>query len=76
MRVGVRCAVCLSLPSRRREVTSGGFSPCLQKNIAMGYVETAFSKAGTQVNVEVRGKKNGAVVAKMPFVPAQYYKEK
>ena len=57
-------------------MTSGGFSPCLQKNIAMGYVDTAFSKAGTQVSVEVRGKKNGAVVAKMPFVPAQYYKEK
>ena len=62
-------------PCRRcREVTSGGFSPCLQKNIAMGYVDTAFSKPGTQVTVEVRGKKNGAVVAKMPFVPANYFK--
>lgn len=56
------------------EVTSGGFSPCLQKNIAMGYVTTAMSKAGTPVKVEVRGKVNDAVVTKMPFVPVHYLK--
>jgi aminomethyltransferase len=40
----------------------------------MGYVATAHAKVGTPVQVEVRGKVNSAVVTKMPFVPAQYYK--
>lgn len=56
------------------EVTSGGFSPCLGKNIAMGYVATALSKVGTALKVDVRGKVNDAVVTKMPFVPTNYYK--
>ncbi|CAM6123379.1 unnamed protein product [Calypogeia fissa] len=57
------------------EVTSGGFSPCLKKNIAMGYVESGNHKAGTNVKVNVRGKANDAVITKMPFVPTTYYKK-
>lgn len=56
------------------EVTSGAFSPCLKKNIAMGYVEKAYAKSGTELKVEVRGKINPAVVTKMPFVPNTYFK--
>ncbi|CAL56242.1 GTP-binding protein TrmE/Glycine cleavage system T protein, domain 1 [Ostreococcus tauri] len=56
------------------EVTSGGFSPVLQKNIAMGYVAKAFAKAGTEVQVETRGKRTAAVTSKMPFVNTTYYK--
>ena len=56
------------------EVTSGGFSPVLQKNIAMGYVAKAFAKAGTEVQVETRGKRTPAVTSKMPFVNTTYYK--
>lgn len=56
------------------EVTSGGFSPCLKKNIAMGYVSSGNHKNGTKVKVSVRGKVNEAVVTKMPFVPSKYYK--
>uniref|UniRef100_A0A8B9KP45 Aminomethyltransferase n=1 Tax=Astyanax mexicanus TaxID=7994 RepID=A0A8B9KP45_ASTMX len=55
------------------EVTSGCPSPCLKQNVAMGYVETSFSKAGTPVQVEVRKKMVPAVVSKMPFVPTNYY---
>ena len=33
------------------EITSGAFSPCLKKNIAMGYVEKPFAKSGTQLKV-------------------------
>lgn len=50
------------------EVTSGGFSPCLKKNIAMGYVDKGFDKAGTKLKVVVRGKSADAEVTKMPFV--------
>eukprot|EP00217_Crustomastix_stigmatica_P003157 CAMPEP_0183819590 /NCGR_PEP_ID=MMETSP0803_2-20130417/64212_1 /TAXON_ID=195967 /ORGANISM="Crustomastix stigmata, Strain CCMP3273" /LENGTH=1299 /DNA_ID=CAMNT_0026064479 /DNA_START=69 /DNA_END=3966 /DNA_ORIENTATION=+ len=56
------------------EITSGGFSPCLQKNIAMGYVNKALAKAGTELKVQVRNKVNDATVTKMPFVPTPYYK--
>ncbi|XP_065037324.1 aminomethyltransferase, mitochondrial-like [Musa acuminata AAA Group] len=56
------------------EVTSGGFSPCLKKNIAMGYVESGFHKPGTEVKIVIRGKANDGIVTKMPFVPTKYYK--
>ncbi|KAG0499439.1 hypothetical protein HPP92_003676 [Vanilla planifolia] len=56
------------------EVTSGGFSPCLKKNIAMGYVKSGSHKPGTEVKIVIRGKPNDAVVTKMPFVPTKYYK--
>jgi aminomethyltransferase len=55
-------------------VTSGAFSPVLKKNVAMGYVDKAYSKAGTELRVVVRGKENPAVVTKMPFVQTTYYK--
>eukprot|EP00271_Cylindrocystis_brebissonii_P010159 TRINITY_DN26263_c0_g1_i1.p1 TRINITY_DN26263_c0_g1~~TRINITY_DN26263_c0_g1_i1.p1 ORF type:complete len:421 (-),score=59.01 TRINITY_DN26263_c0_g1_i1:347-1609(-) len=56
------------------EITSGGFSPCLKKNISMGYVKSGSHKAGTEVKLSVRGKVNDAKVTKMPFVPTTYYK--
>lgn len=55
-------------------VTSGTFSPCLKAPIAMGYVPSASAAEGTVVSVEVRGKLVPAKVAKMPFVPARYFK--
>lgn len=56
------------------EVTSGAFSPCLKKNIAMGYVAKGQDKAGTKLKLVVRGKAYDAEVTKMPFVPTHYYK--
>mmetsp|Transcript_27278 Transcript_27278/g.69441 ORF Transcript_27278/g.69441 Transcript_27278/m.69441 type:complete len:405 (-) Transcript_27278:318-1532(-) len=56
------------------EVTSGAFSPCLKKNIAMGYVEKGHDKAGTKLKLVVRGKQNDAEVVKMPFVATHYFK--
>jgi len=56
------------------EVTSGTFSPCLKKPIAMGYVEKAFQKEGTEVAVKVRGKMQAAQITKMPFVEQRYFK--
>lgn len=56
------------------EITSGGFSPCLKKNIAMGYVKQGFHKSGTELKVVVRGKENAATVTKMPFVTTTYYR--
>ena len=55
-------------------ITSGGFSPSLQKPIAMGYVTKEYSTVGTKVNAMVRGKSRPLVVCSMPFVPQQYYR--
>ncbi|KAI0594322.1 glycine cleavage system T protein [Biscogniauxia sp. FL1348] len=56
-------------------VTSGCPSPTLGKNIAMGYVADGLHKAGTELQVLVRGRRQKATVEKMPFVPAKYWKE-
>jgi len=49
------------------EVTSGTFSPTLQKAIAMGYVDSAVSETGTEVEVDIRGKRHAARVVNLPF---------
>ena len=53
-------------------VTSGGFGPTVNGPVAQGYVEAAFSKAGTPLKLIVRGKALDAEVAALPFVPAKY----
>lgn len=49
-------------------VTSGTFSPTLQKSIAMGYVGSSFAEPGSRVNVAIRGKDIPATVVTIPFV--------
>ncbi len=55
-------------------ITSGGFGPSVGKPVAMGYVKTEFAKTGTVINLLLRGKKIPANIAKMPFVPAGFYR--
>ncbi|KYK55482.1 glycine cleavage system T protein [Drechmeria coniospora] len=55
-------------------ITSGVPSPTLGKNIAMGYVKDGLHKAGTELDVVVRGRQRKAVVTKMPFTPTRYHK--
>lgn len=56
-------------------VTSGGFSPTLQRPIAMGYVATPLAEIGTALKLEQRGKLFDARVAAMPFVPHRYHRQ-
>lgn len=49
------------------EVTSGSESPSTGKLIGMGYVQTAYSKVGSSIWVDIRGKKMAAQVVKLPF---------
>jgi len=56
-------------------ITSGGFSPSLQRPIAMGYVATALAEPGTELKLEQRGKLFDARVAEMPFVPHRYHRK-
>jgi aminomethyltransferase len=53
-------------------ITSGGFGPSVNGPIAMGYVETAFSDAGTTVNLIVRGQALAAQIIKLPFIPNNF----
>jgi aminomethyltransferase len=48
-------------------VTSGTFTPTLQKSIAMAYVPRQHSAAGTTLSVDIRGKTEPATVVKLPF---------
>jgi aminomethyltransferase len=57
------------------KVTSGGPSPTLGRNIAMGYVPPAFAELGTDLKVIVRGKAAAAEVIAMPFVAQRYYRK-
>jgi aminomethyltransferase len=55
-------------------ITSGCPSPSLGKNIGMGYVKNGHHKTGTEVLVEVRGRKQNGKVVKMPFVGHRYHR--
>lgn len=48
-------------------VTSGTMSPTRKIGIGMGYVKTEYSKPGTEIAIDVRGRKLKAVVVKPPF---------
>ena len=50
-------------------VTSGNFSPVLERGIAMALLDTASQVAeGDDVELDVRGRRLGAHVARLPFV--------
>jgi aminomethyltransferase len=49
------------------EVTSGTFSPTLQKPIAVGYVPPQYAAVGTELQIDIRGAREPARVVKLPF---------
>ena len=49
------------------QVTSGTYSPTLQKSIAMAQVDSALTTEGTEVAVNLKGTINPAKVVKLPF---------
>ena len=55
-------------------VTSGGFSPSLERPIAMAYVDAALAAPGTALEIDMRGKRLPATVIPMPFVPHRYHR--
>ena len=67
-------ALVYSGDSQVGRVTSGGFSPTLQRPIAMAYIDTDLAEEGTELEVEVRNKRLSAKVANMPFVPHRYHR--
>lgn len=53
-------------------VTSGTFSPSLQKAIGMGYVATEHSAIDTEITIDVRGRAAQARIVKTPFYQRPY----
>jgi aminomethyltransferase len=49
-------------------VTSGTFSPILDKGIGMGYIETQYTRPGHEIGVVIRGRQFPATVTKLPFI--------
>ncbi len=52
-------------------VTSGTFSPSLDKPIAMAYVNVAACEEGSQVSLEVQGESCTATITALPFVSGE-----
>jgi aminomethyltransferase len=53
------------------QLTSGGPSPSLNISIAQGYIASAHTAIGTKLEVEVRGRRIGAEVCPLAFLPAK-----
>ena len=49
------------------EVTSGTFSPSLERGIGMAYVSSARAQAGTPIEIDVRGRTRPAVIERKPL---------
>ncbi len=49
------------------DVTSGNFSPLLQKGIGLAYVPSTYAQPGTALLIDIRGKTLPAVVIMPPF---------
>jgi aminomethyltransferase len=62
----------LSGEDRAGTVTSGTFSPSLEVGIGMAYVRAGLAEPGTEVEIDVRGKRRPARIASKPL----YSKEK
>lgn len=55
-------------------LTSGGFSPSLERPVAVAFVAVAQAAPGTGLEIDVRGKRLAATVTPLPFVPHRYHR--
>src|SRR5947209_9248550 len=49
------------------EVTSGTFSPCLERGIGMAYVSADRAEPGTGIEIDVRGTARAAIIGSKPL---------
>jgi aminomethyltransferase len=54
-------------PQTIGEVTSGSFSPCLERGIGMAYVTPDAAEPGTRLQIDVRGTVRDAIVERKPL---------
>jgi len=51
--------------------TSGNFSPILDIGVGLGYVPVEMGDVGTELELDLRGRKLPVVIVKTPFVPSR-----
>lgn len=66
-RIAREGALVLAEETQVGRVTSGTYSPTLEKSIAMAYVPAAQAAPGTALTVDIRGQREPARVVKLPF---------
>lgn len=49
-------------------VTSGSYSPSLEENIGLGYVDISEAETGNNIDIKIRNRELKAEILKMPFV--------
>ncbi len=48
-------------------MTSGTYSPCLERGIGMAYVSAQRAEPGTRIEIDVRGTHRAAIVERKPL---------
>ena len=66
-RIAREGAIVLAHGQQTGHVTSGTFSPTLEKSIAMAYVPPEHAAPGPPLEVDIRGQREPATVVKLPF---------
>jgi aminomethyltransferase len=61
------CAI-IAGGTRVGAVTSGAYTPFLEKSLAMGYVPSDLALEGAEMEIELKGARVPAVSAKIPFL--------
>jgi len=56
-------------------VTSGTFSPILEKSVGFAMIDFEYHAVGIQIDIDIRNKKNAAIVVKAPFYKSPYLKK-
>ena len=56
-------------------VTSGTLSPCLEQGVGMAYVSAELAEPGTELEIDVRGKRRAARVESRPLYSSKEAKE-
>lgn len=57
-------------------VTSGSYAPTVGAGIGMAYVDRKFSPVGTEIEIEIHGKRSPARIVKRPFVAPKHKNKK
>nr|WP_256205040.1 glycine cleavage T C-terminal barrel domain-containing protein [Aeropyrum camini] len=50
-------------------VTSGTFSPVIERGVAQAYIDTRYAYTGDTIEVDVRGRRGEARLQEFPLVP-------
>jgi aminomethyltransferase len=55
-------------------VTSGSFSPSLNKSLGLGLISSAFAQSGSEIDIVIRDKRVKAKIVDLPFYKKRYNK--